>query len=296
MSRERIEVALIVLVLLIVLQSNVSAQTNNQFGSTQAIFSIDLSCYHEQNSSCDVHQVSHIIEYFGAEWCEPCDSVSPFVNNMSSDDIVVVQHSSSISDETWLSQSSQRFSYEYRLLLYPSLVIDGTTLLTGTRQATMLNESILNSTANWSVVEGLVMNGTTITWENQLNATVTAWVIEPTMHGRTKTVQPFLAVNAIRNDASSMELNLSSVDLSNATSIVLMFETPGIRNLTTKTILPITNAELENHDVNLSGGSERSILTPIIWSVVLILCILPAIYLQLSDKETLSDGTMREAE
>ena len=134
------------------------------------------------SSTCEPTQPDHLIEYFSADWCEPCLQVSDQLNNLSENGSVMLQHHPSTFDETFLSDSKLRFDVEYRLLFYPSIVVDGSFLLTGSRQALDLNATMANSSTNWSGLDSIEYVNETLSWNISNDEIVRIWQLEPTPH------------------------------------------------------------------------------------------------------------------
>ena len=99
------------------------------------------SCY-QQSLDCEASESEHIVEYFAADWCEPCQLVEDNLATLNRTDTVILQHHASSEDYTYLNHSKFRYDDKFRLLFIPSLVIDGNGLLTGSSQALDLNQSL----------------------------------------------------------------------------------------------------------------------------------------------------------
>ena len=190
------------------------------------------------SSMCEPTQPDHLIEYFSADWCEPCLQVSDQLNNYSEPTSVILQHHPSTLDETFLSDSKLRFDIEYRLLFYPSIVVDGSFLLTGSRQAMDLNTTAANSTANWSGFDSIEYANGSLSWNASSGDVVRIWKLEPTPHTTLNRMHSNLARHLI-----SVPLNGSSVpfdmsDLAENTSFVVMLENEGVRHLSAGSLAP----------------------------------------------------------
>ena len=190
------------------------------------------------NSSCDLHQPAQLIEYFSADWCEPCEQVSQQVNSLNGTDHFIIQHHPSNQDLTFLSESKLRFDLEYRLLFYPSLVVNGNHLLTGTRQAMDLNYTLENSTANWSGLESMSVENGTLDWNGSAEDVLRIWYIEPTPHTSEGRIHPHLARSSWELNSSVSSYNLSQFETSTSGSFAVMLERPGVRNLTVSSDAP----------------------------------------------------------
>ena len=117
-------------------RSPADTEADNGSGALLDAAVLDASCL---SNTCEGYRPDHLIEYFSADWCEPCEQVSEQLRNLTNPHHVVLQHHPSPEDSTFLSASKLRNDADYRLLFLPSLVIDGEHLLTGTRQAMDMN-------------------------------------------------------------------------------------------------------------------------------------------------------------
>ena len=75
-------------------------------GSLLDVAFMPTSCL--KNETCDAHRPVHLIEYFSADWCEPCVEVGEALNGMANNQTIVLQHHPSPQDSTFFSDSKQR--------------------------------------------------------------------------------------------------------------------------------------------------------------------------------------------
>ena len=252
------------------------------------------------SSTCEPTQPDHLVEYFSADWCEPCLQVSDQLNNLSENGSVMLQHHPSTFDETFLSDSKLRFDVEYRLLFYPSIVVDGSFLLTGSRQALDLNATMANSSTNWSGLDSIEYVNETLSWNISNDEIVRIWQLEPTPHTSLNRTHSNLArqLVPIPVNASSVTINVS--DLSEHTAFVVMLENEGVRHLRAGSLAPTGLV-----DVSPEDGTEKeqiSSLRPshlaLIVTAFLIAMMAPALILHRNEmlRDGQQDVVMRQAE
>ena len=72
-SRERVLLWIAIFLLLPITITNSSSENGGVIddGDTISVQYIDYSCY-QQSLECQATESEHIVEYFGADWCEPC--------------------------------------------------------------------------------------------------------------------------------------------------------------------------------------------------------------------------------
>ena len=233
------------------------------------------------NASCEPTKPPHIVEYFSADWCEPCVQVGDQLSNLSSEEAIVLQHHSSSQDATFLSASKLKYDHEFRLLFYPSIVVDGQNLLTGSRQALDLNSVMENSTPAWSGLESLRVENTTLSWDASLNGTVSVWMLAPTSHQLSGKIHPAVAYEHVAVEAVEGSITLDEEGLRENTSFVVLLEQPGRRTLTVASLAPTGS-------VDVSDGREVATTTLTGWfnadfamvvGLVLVLSLAPAFVL-----------------
>ena len=75
-------------------QEQVTTQQETIFGHTIDVMIIDSECLDEQ--LCHAWRPLHLIEYYGADWCEPCLDVELSLENIDTTKYAVIQHLSLI--------------------------------------------------------------------------------------------------------------------------------------------------------------------------------------------------------
>ena len=252
------------------------ADTSSDEGQLLDVRVFSLECL--TNASCEPTKPPHIVEYFSADWCEPCVQVGDQLSNLSSEEAIVLQHHSSSQDATFLSASKLKYDHEFRLLFYPSIVVDGQNLLTGSRQALDLNSVMENSTPSWSGLESLRMENATLSWDASLNGTVSVWMLAPTSHQLSGKIHPAVAYEHVAVEAVEGSITLDEEGLRENTSFVVLLEQPGRRTLTVASLAPTGS-------VDVSDGREVATTTLTGWfnadfamvvGLVLVLSLAPA--------------------
>lgn len=235
-------------------------------GKLHDVLIIDLTCI-EENVSCAGWRPAHLVEYFGADWCEPCKSVETQLSQREADDTFVMSHHPSKSDLFWLNASNQRFANTLQLWGYPDLVIDGQGLLAGTTQSLELEKAISESEVNLSGLTSANMENGELFVNHSLSGPL---IIE---------------VWTVANQAGLINLatNYSVIDEGNNSVsvdgdfLVIMLSTPG----RVSTVLASSNPA---HDLEPEGGIQsagktlpkNNLDTILIITGLLILMILPA--------------------
>lgn len=268
----------VVVLLLLSVGVATGAQTDTSTDEGQLL---DVRVFSQEclnNASCEPTKPPHIVEYFSADWCEPCVQVGDQLSNLSSEEAIVLQHHPSSQDATFLSASKLKYDHEFRLLFYPSIVVDGQNLLTGSRQALDLNSVMENSTPSWSGLESLRVENATLSWDASLNGTVSVWMLAPTPHQLSGKIHPAVAYEHLAVEAIEGSITLDEEGLRENTSFVVLLEQPGRRTLTVASLAPTGS-------VDVSDGREVATTTLTGWfdadfamvvGLVLVLSLAPA--------------------
>ena len=227
---------LVVLVLNTGVATGVQANTSTEEGALLDVRVFSLECL--ENGSCEPTQPPHLIEYFSADWCEPCVQVGEQLSNVSSDEAVVLQHHSSPQDATYLPGSKLKYDRDFRLLFYPSIVVDGKHLLTGSRQALDLSNVMENETPTWSGLESLRLENSTLVWNASNTGIVSVWMLAPTAHQTSGKIHPSVAYEHVAVNATEGSLALDEKQIRKNSSFVVLLEQPGRRNLTVASLAP----------------------------------------------------------
>lgn len=264
------------------LQDGETGEDLDEYGQLYDVRIITAECL--ENATCEPTKPTHLVEYFSADWCEPCHEVSNQLANMTLDGAVVLQHHGSPADATFVSASKLRYDLTYRLLFLPALVMDGEHLLTGTRQAMDLTDLMANTTSNWTGFDSIEVASNSVHWNTSLNGTVRAWYAEPTPHTEINTVHSSLARSVLEVDAAEGTLDMSNISVSSGGFVVLMLERDGVRTLSSASLAPTGLMELNEGDgeVDASFNSRQEALLAVIVTVFLLALVLPALVMQRS--------------
>ena len=256
-----------------------SAQPTQEEANAGALLDVmvlSASCL--SNESCEAHRPAHLIEYFSADWCEPCQQVSDQLRVYSDPSVVVLQHHPSPQDTTFLSDSKFRNDVDYRLMFYPSLVVDGSHLLTGTRQAMDLNLTLENQSNEWSGLEQVRLVNGTLQWNASINGTLAAWLVAPVPHETTGELHPSVAYRRLSASADAGELMLSPDSWVDNTSVVVLLEREGVRALNVASLAPTGSLDPNDGGQDLPERQRENRGTlPLLVGLALVLALLPAV-------------------
>ena len=256
-------------------------------GDIIAVQYIDYSCY-QQSLECQATKSEHIVEYFGADWCEPCQLVEDNLAMMNRTDTVILQHHASVEDYTYLNYSNLRYDAKFRLLFIPSLVIDGNGLLTGSSQSLDLNQSLNDNTGllNDSLSDVVLKNGI-LSWNHSDGQKLTIWRLDPTQHESRNFTHQYLASDSVTidlNDSNSSNhegVNLTGLLQNWSGRLIFILENNGSPQLRSYSDETATNMEFNNDETEVVTSVENS--NPAhyatIWFVIMLILITPAIML-----------------
>ena len=107
--------------------------------STAAASTVGNVC---EEDACEADTSLRVVEYFGADWCEPCRPVEAMLDALERPDVLVVRHVPSPQDAGFSNLSYQRFDGHYGLMSLPAIVIDGYAVLTGESMTLRLEEAL----------------------------------------------------------------------------------------------------------------------------------------------------------
>ena len=208
----------------------------------------DVTCA-LSNASCSANETTHLIEYFSADWCEPCVLVSEQIASLNRTDTTILQHHPSPSDLHFFPDSNIRLYETYGFWGIPDVVLSGEGLLVGSSQSNVLTSTLDNFTRQWSGFVELTLTNGTLSWEANDGHVVHVWITKNRPHEYSQIDQEFVVTNHVQfnvtgntenNTASngsnqSEALNhtyINSINISNllgddVTSIVVTLETPG---------------------------------------------------------------------
>lgn len=268
-------IAVMVLSLLPASAEPTETSSTAEQGALLDVMVFSASCL--SNESCEAHRPGHLIEYFSADWCEPCRQVSDQLRVYSDPSVVILQHHPSPQDATFLSDSKLRNDVDYRLMFYPSLVVDGTHLLTGTRQAMDLNSTLENQTNEWSGLDDVQLVNGTLRWNTSINGTLAAWLVAPVPHETTGEIHPSVAYRRHSAPTDAGELMLNAEPWMDNTSVVILLEREGVRALNVASLAPTGSVDPNDGGEDLPERQRENEATlPLLVGLALVLALLPA--------------------
>lgn len=247
-------------------------------GATLDVLTLEDDCIEQLD--CVPLRPQHFIEYFSADWCEPCTVLDHDLEDLIDNETFVMRHHPSPQDLTYNSISNQRFNVLYRLLFLPTLIHNGEGLLTGTSQAQELGEVLSNSTSVFTGLTDVEISNDSVSWNTSVEGTVTVWRIGTVQHETENYSHRNMVLGAVHFNAADHQGNITELMTMNGTGVVVMLERDGVRNLTVRSTNPALGLDLiENEDNGiLSSLNERprghlAILT----TIFLVALMLPAL-------------------
>ena len=251
------------------------------FATMYDVIVFDSSC---QNSTiCTGERVEHLVEYYGADWCEPCELIEEEIEALNRTDTFVIQHHPSVVDASFLSASKLRFENEHRLLFLPSLVVDGEGLLTGSSQGLELSNVLSKSSTSYSGLSNVELINGSLTWQASQGDRVSVWRTEAIEHPSRNRTHPTLATSMVQFNASNGSGDVSSLLDGLNGSLVVVLEQTGVYKLTSESLNPAGGVELSDGTEagktigtqGMSPGQRASL-----WTGILIATLLPAFYMR----------------
>ena len=256
-------------------------------GDILAVQYIDYSCY-QQSLDCEASESEHIVEYFAADWCEPCQLVEDNLATLNRTDTVILQHHASSEDYTYLNHSKFRYDDKFRLLFIPSLVIDGNGLLTGSSQALDLNQSLNSNIGlqNNSLSDVILTDGI-IRWNHSAGQKLSIWRLDSTQHESRNFTHQYLATDSIIIDFSDSNIsNTAGVNISGMLDgwsgrLIFILENSGSPQLQSYSDETAGNMDFneEEEEIPISEKTPNPALYAMLWFVILLILITPAIML-----------------
>lgn len=242
------------------------------------VFFLDLPC--DLNSTCEVSRPIHLIEYFGADWCEPCKSLELFLDTLDFNEIALIQHHPSVLDYSYLNHSKIVFEQEYRLLFIPSLVVNSNGLLTGSTQGIELNQSLANINTNFSGIDDISIENGILFWNTSTEHNLTIWRLEETVHEYHNRSLPYLAVERITVTNENHQYNISKLlNHSNGRLVFILQDNEQPRPLQSISTSPTGDKALSEGEEEIDqlfahdGGYDLAVIT----FALLFLALLPAL-------------------
>ena len=263
---------LLLLLLLASLATNSTAVSDDEPGVLLDVVIIDLDCL-EKNETCSGYRPAHLVEYMGADWCQPCQIVEKQLDERDDDDTFILRHHPSTKDMSYLSESNYRFSNILGLWGLPSVIIDGEGLLAGSSQISELENALSNrSDTNFTGLTAVELVNGTLYWDTATSNTfIEVWTTAEVNHEQ----EGYALSNMAVNHTFSSEADLT-VD-TDGDFLVIMLQIDGPVELVSDSST-LANAGIEA----IEGGSviesfsDDPTLYAIFISVLLLLVSLPA--------------------
>ena len=233
---------------------------------------IDLSCLEDNNTSCSGWHPSNLVEYFGSDLCEPCIPVEEQLAERPEDTVFIMSHHPSPSNDFWLNSSKYKFQHTYLLYGYPSLVIDGHSLLAGRTQALELENAISNSSSNYSgITSADIIDNELIVTHSTENISINAWTVKSYTNETHQYTN--LAINH-----SEITMENTTIDM-DGDHIVIVMSVPGPIKLEMASSIPVSDYLPEGgieYDETIFSAVDTS--TVVILIILLTILILPATF------------------
>ena len=244
-------VSLTMAILLTIILSSQSTAHIGHFGEYAPakmydVKTIEVDCA-LTNETCIANETTHFIEYFSADWCEPCELVSQELESLNRSDTTIIQHHPSPADLHCYSESNIRLYETYGFWGVPDVVLNGEGLLVGPSQSNELEATLDNFTREWNGFLELTLANGTLSWQADDVHVVHVWITKNRPHEYTYADQPLVVTNHAYANVTDQVFNYtngtnqteetyhiynSSMNISdlldeNVTSIVVTLETPG---------------------------------------------------------------------
>ena len=179
------------------------------------------------NETCIASSTTYLIEYFSADWCEPCNLVSAELEDLNRTDVTILQHHPSPLDLHFLSDSKYRFETTYGFWGVPDLVLNGEGLLTGPSQSQELGLVLDNFSRNWSGFTSISLNNGTLSWASDDGEEVHVWITENSIHEFNNQNQTRVVSHHLATMSDAQTLDISELLSDNTTNVVVTLESSG---------------------------------------------------------------------
>ena len=248
----RFRKALVCVLILVFALPTSSGHGNDNDETTASIHDVkifDMECI-LTNQTCVALSTTHLIEYFSADWCEPCNLVSAELEGLNRTDVTILQHHPSPVDLHFLSDSKFRFESTYGFWGVPDLVLNGEGLLTGPSQSQELGTVLDNFSREWSGFTSISLNNGTLSWASDDGHEVHVWATENGVHEFNYEDQPHVVNHHMAVSSDDQTLDLSDIINNNTTNIVVTLESPGRFTLTSASTLSAQGYALIDEGAN----------------------------------------------
>ena len=243
-----------VLILLVLIPTSTGhgTESDDEAASIHDVKTFDIQCA-LTNETCIASSTTHLIEYFSADWCEPCDLVSAELNALNRTDVTVLQHHPSPLDLHFLSDSKFRFETTYGFWGVPDLVLNGEGLLTGPSQSQELGLVLDNFSREWSGFTSISLNNGTLSWASDDGDEVHVWITENGAHEINNQDQINVVHHHMAIGSENQTLDISNFINENTTNIVVTLESPGRFELRSASTLSSQGYSLIDEESDQNG-------------------------------------------
>ena len=243
-----------VLILLVLIPTSTGhgTESDDEAASIHDVKTFDVQCA-LTNETCIASSTTHLIEYFSADWCEPCDLVSAELNALNRTDVTVLQHHPSPLDLHFLSDSKFRFETTYGFWGVPDLVLNGEGLLTGPSQSQELGLVLDNFSREWSGFTSISLNNGTLSWASDDGDEVHVWITENGAHEINNQDQINVVHHHMAIGSENQTLDISNFINENTTNIVVTLESPGRFELRSASTLSSQGYSLIDEESDQNG-------------------------------------------
>ena len=259
---------------------------------------LDSTCLTEE--SCNSWRATNLIEYFGADWCEPCKEVEDEISKLNSNQSVIIQHHPSPSDNTFFKQSNMKFENQYRLLFIPSIVINGNSLLTGSSQALEINQALGEQNHTFSGISNINYQNGTLFWNATGGYNLNIWKLQETKHEFENYSHTNLATSLLSFKSENNSANISEWLENWDGRLVFMLEDIGPAKLVSASSQPAGNFDFNDDENKQLNESIMEDINPstiaIITGLILFAILLPALIMFQGLRKFESDKTLDEQE
>ena len=263
---------LLLLLLLASLATNSTAVSDDEPGVLLDVVIIDLDCL-EKNETCSGCRPAHLVEYMGADWCQPCQIVEKQLDERDDDDTFILRHHPSTKDMSYLSESNYRFSTILGLWGLPSIIIDGEGLLAGSSQISELENALSNrSDTNFTGLTAVELVNGTLYWDTATtNTFIEVWTTAEVNHEQEGYVLPNMAINHTFSSEADITVD------TDGDFLVIMLQIDGpVELVSDSSTLANTGIEAIEGGSAIESFSDDPTLYAIFISVLLFLVSLPA--------------------
>ena len=97
--------SLVMIIILLLLTIPSSSAEEEKINNLAVVLDYDLSCL--ETEYCVAKEPTHLVEFFGADWCEPCRETEKILDKtvIYDSDLLVLHHHPSIDDAFFLNSS-----------------------------------------------------------------------------------------------------------------------------------------------------------------------------------------------